>query len=225
MGGFLSQKRYLGCSLQNCPRNAYRILPHLANEKTDWLPCGWAAPAGGGSLLSRAKTAGSSIGRLGGGKLAGNAGSVGRFRQVVERVHVPVLGFDDSGVLAVGVDPAIDRPSLAVALLDENGGPMGPTGDPAQVVVLGERDADRMMFQKAIVLQHRHVARGIGRLVDAVLLRRVARARQVHPGAIILGADDVANAPFHPADRVGDGAPLLEGRVSLPGLRHELGEI
>jgi len=45
-------------------------------------------------------------------------------RQMVEVDIVPFLGLDDGGVLADGIDPAIHRPALAAALLDENRGPM-----------------------------------------------------------------------------------------------------
>ena len=43
---------------------------------------------------------------------------------------------DDRRVLAVGVNPAVDRPLLAVGVFLKNGGPVRPASDPAQQIFL-----------------------------------------------------------------------------------------
>src|SRR5215510_3436308 len=71
-----------------------------------------------------------------------------RFRQLIEARDVPLLGFDNRWVFAVGVDPAVDRPSLPVCILFQNSGPVRPAGHPAQQVLLGEGCANGVVLEE-----------------------------------------------------------------------------
>ncbi len=106
---------------------------------------------------------------------------------------------------------------------------MGPAGDAAQIVLFGEWRGNLVVLDQALGLQHRHVTRGVGRLVDAILLGRIAGRCEVHAGAVVLGADHIADARFHPANRVGDTTTLVLGGVGLgaPLLhdRRQLGDV
>lgn len=61
-------------------------------------------------------------------------------------------------------------------------------------------------------LQHEHEARGVGCLVDAILLGRVAGPCVIHASPV--GNAELGHYPFFDiGDGVGDGAALLAGRV------------
>ena len=67
------------------------------------------------------------------------------------------------------------------------------------------------MPQQSAVLQHLQIAGGVVGGVDAVLLRRIAVALEVVASPVGDRANDLADALFHPADRVGNSAPFFFG--------------
>ena len=96
-----------------------------------------------------------------------------RLRELVDRGDVPLVGIDDRRVLAVLVDPAVDRPALAALVLVDRRRPVGPAGDAAKEIVLREGLADGVVLQQLGILQDGEIARRIGRLVHAILLGRI----------------------------------------------------
>src|SRR5690606_23573477 len=98
-----------------------------------------------------------------------NSGSMRRRRELVDRSDVPLVGLYDGGVLAVLVNPAVDCPAHPGVLLVNGGRPVGPARDAAQVVLLGERLADGVMLQQALVLQDGEITGGVSSLIHTVL--------------------------------------------------------
>jgi len=96
-----------------------------------------------------------------------------------------------------------------------------PAGNPAQQILLGKGRPHRVVFEEPVALQDQKVARGIGRLINAVLLGRVATGGEFHARSVGAGPNHVACARFHPTDGVGHGATFLVGCVGLAGLRHQ----
>ena len=81
-----------------------------------------------------------------------------------------------------------------------------------------------MLLQQPVVIEHLQIARRIRGLVHAVLLRRVSRGSKIHARAILVGADDLADARLHPGDRVGDATTLTPGVVRVAHLLHEIAQ-
>ena len=108
------------------------------------------------------------------------------------------------------------KTGAGLPLLDQRR-PMRPLVD----AVLGEGPLDAVVTNEAVAGQHEHIARGVGRFVDAVLLGLIAGSPKIHARAICRGADRRRNAPLHPADGVGDGAALLCRAVVAPHTGHE----
>ena len=72
-------------------------------------------------------------------------------------------------------------------------------------------------------LEHEQIARGVGGLVDAILLPRIAGRGELHAGPV-LDAERVADVGLDLGDGVGDGAALLEGRSARLVLWHQRGD-
>ena len=89
---------------------------------------------------------------------------------------------------------------------------MRPARHPAQQVLLGERRADRVVLEQTVALQDQQIARGVGGLVDAVLLGRVAARREVHARAVGAGADVIGGglrAARRPGSSRSAGVPVV----------------
>ena len=141
-------------------------------------------------------------------------------------LDVPVLDLDHGGVLAVREQPGVDRIFLAGLGLGQHRRPMRPVlhrierGDAAGEVLLRHGAGHGVMLEQPVRLEHEQIARGVGRLVDAILLRRIARGRELHARRV-LDAELMAHLHLHMGDGVSHAAALLERRVGALHLGHD----
>ena len=141
-------------------------------------------------------------------------------------LDVPVLDLDHGGVFAVVEQPRIDRIFLSAFGLFQHCRPMRPVlyrlelDEALGQILLGHGAFDGVLFDQPVRSQHQEIARGVGRLVDAIHLRRIAGGGELHAG-YILDAELPANVGLHLGDGIGHGAALLEGRIGALHLIHD----